>query len=90
MARYTVLWRRSEEDKLADYCIKHFGSGLGAIGRAVNQIDQALGTAPRGGVGFSSQPEVYHFTVAPIRVFYTVDDGDCKVTVWLVTFVGTV
>jgi hypothetical protein len=75
--KYTILWHRSAEAKLAD--LWNQGPDRQAISDAANFIDQVLAYAPE-----TKGQEFYgdrYLIVPPLHVIFTVDPGDRKVFV---------
>jgi plasmid stabilization system protein ParE len=79
--RFTVIWRPSAEQKLAE--IWTGAEDRQAVADAADAIDAFLRTDPIG-VGESRIANVRILTVSPLSVYYDVNEDDRLVAVWAV------
>lgn len=76
--RYTVVWRPSALDELAQ--LWNQAPDKGAVTMAANTIDRELRmNAHRKGQVLTSGEQIYY--LPPLGVFFTVEPDDCMVTV---------
>jgi hypothetical protein len=76
---YTVDWVPDAQDELADLWI--VGPDRAAITRAQNEIDRRLASNPRGAGATEVAEGLWRMTVAPLTVYYAVDDAQRLVEV---------
>jgi mRNA-degrading endonuclease RelE of RelBE toxin-antitoxin system len=85
MNRYTVTYTSAALDSLAGQWLT--SPNRGAITNAGDEIDRQLAIDPHN-LGQELREGLYRLIVAPLRVLFTIEDGDRTVTIWAVAIIG--
>ena len=79
MKPFTVLWRQTAVDQLAELWLT--ASDRVQVNGAVEAIDALLSTEPQGELTHELAEGLRTVTVLPLRVIYAVQEPDCMVDV---------
>ena len=81
MKQFTVVWYNDAQNDLADLWMSAVDPG--AVARSADEIDRQLARDPKS-VTEANHEGLCSLSVEPLVVQYSIDELDCRVTVWTV------